>query len=67
MAGMPLAFPAHLTQAEYRMLRFLTANWLTRRLARPLGRAIPNPYLRAAAVAGTGVLVTRLLQKRPRR
>jgi len=49
------------------MLRFLTANWLTRRLARPLGRAIPNPYLRAAAVAGTGVLVTRLLQKRSRR
>ena len=45
------------------MLRFLAANWLTRRLAAPLSRAIPNPYLRAAAIAGTGVMVTRLLQK----
>jgi hypothetical protein len=49
------------------MLRFLAANWITRRLARPLGRAIPNPYLRAAAVTGAGVLVTRMLQKRRRR
>ena len=50
------------------MLRFFAANWLTRRLAAPLSRAIPNPYLRAAAIAGTGVLVTRALQKRaPRR
>ena len=49
------------------MLRFLTASWLTRRLARPISRAIPNPYLRAAAVAGSGILVTRLLQKRTRR
>ena len=47
------------------MLRFLAANWLTRRLAGPISRAIPNPYLRAAAVAGTGVLLTRALQKRP--
>ena len=46
------------------MLRFLAANWLTSRLARPISRAIPNPYVRAAAIAGTGVLVTRLLQKR---
>jgi hypothetical protein len=46
------------------MLRFLAANWITRRLARPISRAIPNPYLRAAAIAGTGILVTRALQKR---
>ena len=47
------------------MLRFLAANWLTRRLAGPLSRATPNPYLRAAPLAGTGVLVTRTLQRRP--
>ena len=45
------------------MLRFFAANWLTRRLARPISRAIPNPYLRTAAIAGTGLLVTRMLQK----
>ena len=45
------------------MLRFLAANWLTRRLAAPIARVIPNPYLRAAALAGTGVMVTRMLQK----
>lgn len=49
------------------MLRFFAANWLTRRLAGPLSRAIPNPYLRAAAIAGTGVLVTKALQRRPGR
>ena len=49
------------------MLRFLAANWLTRRLAGPLSRAIPNPYLRAAALAGTGLAVTRMLQRRPSR
>lgn len=45
------------------MLRFFAANWITSRLARPIGRAIPNPYLRAAAVATTGLLVARMLQK----
>lgn len=49
------------------MFRFLAAGWLTRRLSRTLGRRIPNPYLRAAAVAGGGVLVTRMLSRRPRR
>ena len=49
------------------MLRFLAANWLTGRLARPLGRAIPNPYVRAAALAATGVLVTRMLQPRSKK
>jgi hypothetical protein len=49
------------------MLRFLAANWITRRLARPISRVIPNPYLRAAAVTGAGVLVTRMLQKKSRR
>ena len=46
------------------MFRFLAAGWLTRRLAGPVSRAIPNPYLRAAAVAGLGVLATRLFSKR---
>lgn len=49
------------------MLRFIAASWITRRLAAPLSRAIPNPYLRAAAIAGTGVVVTRMLQKRSSR
>ena len=46
------------------MFRFLAAGWLTRRLAGPVSRAIPNPYLRAAAVAGLGVFATRLFSKR---
>ncbi len=46
------------------MFRLLAAGWLTRRLSGPLGRFIPNPYLRAAAVAGLGVLATRLFQSR---
>ena len=46
------------------MLRFFAAGWLTRRLAAPLGRLIPNPYLRAAALTGAGTLVTRMLRKR---
>jgi hypothetical protein len=46
------------------MFRFLAASWVTRRLAGPLSRMIPNPYLRAAAIAGLGVFATRLLQKR---
>jgi hypothetical protein len=46
------------------MFRLLAAGWLTRRLSGPLSRAIPNPYLRAAAMAGLGVFTTRLLTKR---
>jgi hypothetical protein len=46
------------------MLRFLTAGWLTRRLAGPIGRLIPNPYLRAVALTGAGTLVARMLRKR---
>ena len=42
------------------MLNLLLNNWLNRRLA----RVIPNPYARAAAVAGTGLLVSRLLARR---
>jgi len=49
------------------MLRLLTAGWLTRRLAVPLSRAIPNPVLRAAAIAVAGVLVASVLQKKPAR
>jgi hypothetical protein len=47
------------------MFRFLAASWLTRRLARPLSRVIPNPYLRAAAIAGAGVFAGRLLKVGP--
>ena len=43
------------------MLRLLAAGWLTRRFAGPISRAIPNPFLRAAAA---GVFATRLLQGR---
>lgn len=46
------------------MFRFLAASWLTRWFAGPIGRMIPNPYLRAAAIAGLGVFATRLFQKR---
>jgi hypothetical protein len=42
------------------MFRLFAHNWLNRRLA----RVVPNPYVRAAAVAGTGLLITRLLQSR---
>ncbi len=49
---------------DLRMFRLLAAGWLTRRVAGPISRAIPNPLLRAAAIAGAGVLATRLLQKR---
>jgi hypothetical protein len=44
------------------MLRFLAAGWLTKRLTRPISRVIPNPYLRAAAIAGAGVFASRLLK-----
>jgi hypothetical protein len=43
------------------MFRVLAAGWLTRRLAGPIGRIIPNPFLRAAAIAGAGVFAGRLL------
>jgi hypothetical protein len=46
------------------MFRFLAAGWLTKRLSGPVSRAIPNPYLRAAALAGLGLFATRLFQKR---
>jgi hypothetical protein len=46
------------------MFRLLASSWLTKRLAGPISRAIPNPYLRAAAIAGVGVLATRLLAPR---
>jgi hypothetical protein len=46
------------------MFRLLASTWLVRRLAGPVSRAIPNPYLRAAAVAGLGVFATRFFQGR---
>jgi hypothetical protein len=46
------------------MFRLLASTWLYRRLAGPLTRAIPNPYLRAAAAAGLGVFATRIFSKR---
>jgi hypothetical protein len=50
---------------ERPMLRLLAAGWLTKRLARPLSRIIPNPILRAAAIAGAGVFASRLLKVGP--
>jgi hypothetical protein len=47
------------------MLRFLAAGWLTKRLSGPISRIIPNPYLRAAAIAGAGVFAGRLLKVGP--
>ena len=46
------------------MFRLLASSWLTKRLAGPISRRIPNPYLRAAAIAGVGVLATRLFRRR---
>ena len=46
------------------MFRLFASTWLTRRLAGPVSRAIPNPYLRAAALAGIGLFATRLFAKR---
>jgi hypothetical protein len=42
------------------MFQLLAHNWLNRRLA----RAIPNPYLRAAAIAGVTLFITRAVQSR---
>jgi hypothetical protein len=42
------------------MLNLLLNNWLNRRLT----RVIPNPYARAAAVAGVGLLASRALTRR---
>jgi hypothetical protein len=44
------------------MFRLLAASWLTRRVAGPLSRAIPNPILRFTAIAGAGILATRLFK-----
>ncbi|HEX6107693.1 MAG TPA: hypothetical protein VFZ26_19060 [Gemmatimonadales bacterium] len=46
------------------MFRLLASTWLFRRLSGPVSRAIPNPYLRAAAVAGLGVFATKLFSKK---
>ena len=46
------------------MLRFLASGFLTRRLARPIARVIPNPILRTVAIAATGYAVERMLAKR---
>jgi hypothetical protein len=53
-----------ISNKDLTMFRLLAASWFTRRVAGPLSRAIPNPFLRAAAIAGTGILATRLFQKR---
>ncbi len=46
------------------MLRFLASGLLTRKLARPISRAIPNPLLRTVAIAATGYAVERMLARR---
>jgi hypothetical protein len=45
------------------MFQMLAHSWLNRRLA----RVIPNPYLRAAAIAGATLLATRAAQSRRKR
>lgn len=50
----------HLSRKVTRMLHFFANSWLNRKLA----RYIPNPYVRAAAVAGSGMLVTRMMRRR---
>jgi hypothetical protein len=47
------------------MFRLLATSWLTKRLAGPIGRVIPNPFLRAAAIAGAGVFASRLFRGGP--
>jgi hypothetical protein len=44
------------------MMRMLALGWLDRRLR----RTIPNPLLRTAAVAGAGLLLTRMMRGRLR-
>ena len=46
------------------MFRLLASSWLTKRLAGPISRRIPNPYLRAAAIAGVGIFAARLFGRR---
>jgi hypothetical protein len=46
------------------MLRLLASGFLTRKLARPIARVIPNPLLRTVAIAATGYAVERMLSKR---
>ena len=42
------------------MFQMFAHNWLNRRLT----RTIPNPYVRAAAIAGITLLVSRAIQSR---
>ena len=46
------------------MLRYFASGFLTRKLARPISRAIPNPILRTLAIAAVGYGVERLIAKR---
>ena len=56
--------PNATSNKDLRMFRLLAAGWLTRRVAGPISRAIPNPFLRAAAIAGAGLLATRVFHER---
>ena len=49
------------------MLRFLTAGILTRGAARKLSRAIPNPLVRALAIAAAGYAIERAVYRGWRR
>jgi hypothetical protein len=45
------------------MIRLLTSGLLTRGAARRLSRAIPNPFLRAMAIAAVGVAIEQLVYR----
>ena len=49
------------------MLRILTSGLLTRGAARKLSRAIPNPFVRALAIAAAGVVIEQLVYRGWRR
>ena len=49
------------------MLRFLTSGLLTRGAARRLSRAIPNPFVRALAIAAAGLAIEQVVYRGWRR
>jgi hypothetical protein len=61
----PIGECSHVPITGATMFRLLAASWLTNRLVRPLSRVIPNPFLRAAAIAGAGIFASRLLKVGP--
>ena len=48
------------------MLRYLASGLLTRSASRRLARVIPNPLVRAAAIAAAGYAINRMMTRRRR-